>query len=221
MTMPDIMFHTSHLARFMQSPSIYAYDMLIDVLKYCYVRRNTGLTYGGKGSIAPIDLKEQNMPEVWSDASFGGSQVAPYGGGFIRWNNAAVVWLARKLKFIPLSTCEAEVAAIVSMLKEVVFVVSVLIDMGVDLTGKIPCITDSKSAKDVIMNPGVTKHTAHFKRWLHWARERYLNGEIEIYLAPDEKMMADDKTKVVDRNKLFHCRAFQLNAPRDFRGGEA
>ena len=44
----------------------------------------------------------------------------------------------------------------------------VLQDFKVDTTGKkIATITDSKSAVDVIKNPGVTKHTALFTRWLH------------------------------------------------------
>ena len=65
------------------------------------------------------------MPEIWGDASFGGSEVTPYGGGFVRWRNGSVAWMARKLKFVPLSTCEAEVAAMVGMIKEGLFVVEI------------------------------------------------------------------------------------------------
>jgi hypothetical protein len=213
MTMPDLMFHTSHLARFMQSPSTstHAYESLVDLLKYTYCRRNIGLTFGGKGRDSPVPFAQVGMPEVWGDASYGGSTVMPYGGGFIRWRNAAVAWISRKLKFVPLSTCEAEVAALVNILKEAMFVVEILRDMGNSIDDKLPCITDSKSAADVVKNPGVTKHTAHFERWLHWARELFLNRVIDIYLTSTDHMMADDKTKVVDRNKCLKCRQFQTN----------
>ena len=213
MTMPDIMFHVSHLARFMQSPSTEAYEAVVNVLKYAFTRRDIGLTYGGEYVPPPFNLTQTGVPEVWSDASFGGSLVIPYGGGFIRWRNAAVVWIARKFKFVPLSTCEAEVAALIIMVKEVLFVVQVLSDMDVvfPTNTPLPCITDSQSGQQTIENPGVTKHTAHFERWLHWGRELRMKKGIIVILVSTKIMMADDKSKVVDRQKFLDCRRFQLN----------
>ena len=57
----------------------------------------------------------------------------------------------------------------------------------------------------------VTKHTAHFARWLHWARELYMQQKIEMILVEDSDMMADCDTKIVDRDKFFKCIKFQMN----------
>ena len=98
------------------------------------------------------------------------------------------------------------------MLKEAKFVMGILRDMHAGVECPVPCVTDSKSARDIIMNPGVTKHTAHFERWLHYAREEYLKGWSNIYLTVTDLMMADIATKPLsEKNKFLKCRAFQLN----------
>ena len=52
---------------------------------------------------------------------------------------------------------------------------------------------------------------AHFARWLHWARELYMQQKIEMILVEDSDMMADCDTKIVDRDKFFKCIKFQMN----------
>ena len=151
------------------------------------------------------------MPEIWSDASFGGKQHHPYGGGFVRWQNACVCWISRRLRFIPLSSCEAEVASLMIVLKEALFVVAVLEDMGVLINEPMMAHTDSASGIDVVKNFGVSKHTTHFGRWLNWVRDMYLKQKFTLTHVTTDKMMADDKTKVVDRNKFLKCRDFQIN----------
>ena len=51
----------------------------------------------------------------------------------------------------------------------------------------------------------------HFARWLHWARELYMDQKIEMILVEDSDMMADCDTKIVDRDKFFKCIKFQMN----------
>ena len=113
-------------------------------------------------------------------------------------------------KFI--STCEAEVAALVGALKEAMFVLEILRDLGHEFEN-VHGYTDSKSGYETIMNPGVTKRTAHFERWLYWARELFLNKKLLLNHIRDEDMMADSLSKVTDRAKFLKCRNAQLNLP--------
>lgn len=173
-----------------------------------------GITYG------PVDASrnkhdgvEHSEPRVWHDASFGGRDFDPYGGGYVEYYYGPVVWVARKLKFIPLSTCEAEVAAMVGMAKEMIFVRQLMEDLRETVSSPTICVTDSKSGMDTIMNAGATKHTIHFERWMHFARMLQLRNVIKGVLVTTEKMRADDKTKVVDKNKFFMCRRATMNLP--------
>ena len=43
------------------------------------------------------------------------------------------------------------------------------------------------------------------------AREKVLNGEIELIFCPTDKMMADALSKPVDRTIFFRCMSFILN----------
>lgn len=109
-----------------------------------------------------------------------------------------------------ITTCEAEIAALVSALKEAMFVLEILFDLGHEFDS-VDGYTDSKSGYDTVMNPGVTKRTAHFERWLFWARELYLEKRLLLNHIRDEDMMADSLSKVTDRAKFLKCRAAQLN----------
>ena len=96
------------------------------------------------------------------------------------------------------------------MIKESIFAKNILTDLGVKLQPT-HVFTDSKSAYDTVRNPGATKKSTHVERWLMLARDLYLTKGITIGLVPTHLMMADDKTKVVDREKFFRCRNYQMN----------
>lgn len=72
-------------------------------------------------------------------------------------------------------------------------------------------VTDAKSTFDIVRNPGVTKRSTHFERQLQIVREAFLNALIRMFLTTTDKMMADNMTKVLDRDKFFRCRNYQMN----------
>ena len=77
--------------------------------------------------------------------------------------------------------------------------------MEIEFDGPSACITDNKATYDVIRNPGATKRTAHFDRWLHFARELYLRNAIKMYLTTTDRMMADFMTKPTDKTTFLRC----------------
>ena len=213
-TRPDIAFHTSHLASCMQSPSTEAYEAALNLLRYMYHTKHMGITFG---NIDPERTKmvgiQKSEPFVWADASFGGREFSPYGGGYVECHYGPLGWIARRLKFKPLSTFEAEVAALVVMLKEGMFSVEILKEMGFKIMFPVSAATDSKSAYDAIKNAGVTKNSVHFERWLHYARDLAMRNRVSVILVGTDVQMADDKTKVVDKRKFLACRRAQMNLP--------
>ena len=84
-------------------------------------------------------------------------------------------------------------------------------DMGIKLKGMPKLLTDSQAGRDTVINPGVTKNTVHFERWLYYVREAFLKKKVDIILVSDEKQRGDDKTKVCHKAKFEFCRKLQLN----------
>ena len=210
-TRPDIAFHVSRLASSMSSPSNEAYEYLLGVMRYLYNTKGLGITFGRVRDDAE-DQMEQGRIYVWSDGSFNGpGEHSPYGGGYVEYYFGPISWVARMLKFKPLSSAEQEVGAMMVMLKEGMFITRVAEDMGIKLKGAPTLLTDSQAGRDTVINPGVTKNTVHFERWLYYVREAYLKKKVDIVLVPDEKQRGDDKTKVVHKAKFEFCRKVQLN----------
>ena len=101
------------------------------------------------------------------------------------------------------------------MLKEAKFVLDIIEFYGAGVKGPMPVITDNKAAYDIVKNPGATKRTAHFERWLHYARDLYLRNAVTVLLTPTENMMADAMTKATDRQTFFRCRNYMMNIGRN------
>ena len=63
---------------------------------------------------------------------------------------------------------------------------------------------------DVIRNPGATKRTMHFARWMHYARELCLLNRIRMFLVGTDAMVADIFTKPLDKTAFLRCRDYLM-----------
>ena len=144
------------------------------------------------------------------------------------WRNGVVAWFSRKVRYQPDSTCNAELGALNTVLKETMFASNQLNERygslvatphlvtpkgntQYDAMGVPHLVCDGKSALDIIKNPGVTKRSAHYETWLFFARDAFLTNKARFFHTTTDKMMADNLTKVVDRTKFFACRNYQMN----------
>ena len=160
--------------------------------------------------MADIDVDDERLI-TFSDASFG-RDVHPFAGGFVQYRNGPLMWTSRKVKFVPLSSCEVEVYGVVMLLKEAELAAQVIEFLGGSIKAKTAVVTDNKAARDVIKCPGATKRTVHFDRWLHFARDMVLKNKTEIFFAPTELMMADGMTKALDKTKFLKCRDYIMSS---------
>lgn len=213
MTRPDIAYYTAYLCQFMQSPSVEAWEAALSVASYLNTTKHLGIAFDNYATtccVNDVDVTSERLV-VFSDASFG-RDIHPFAGGFVQYRNGPLVWTSRKAKFVPLSSCEIEVFAVVMLLKESEFASQIIEFLSSPLKQKVAAITDNKAARDVIKCPGATKRTVHFDRWLHFAREMVLMNKVEMFLASTDDMMADGLTKAVDKTKFLKCRDYIMSS---------
>ena len=60
------------------------------------------------------------------------------------------------------------------------------------------------------LNPGATKRTIHFARWLHFARQLCQRNQIQMYLLTTDLMVADIFTKPLDPTTFRRYRDYLM-----------
>ena len=220
MTRPDIAYHCAVLGQHMQDPSMNCLEAARGVLAYLGRTKDHCLSYGPvhhnySGPYFDGWTPEEHELYCWFDSSWGRAPLAMCGHVVMR-SGAAVSWSARKLKLIPLSSCEAEYACGANACRDVRYIQLVLAELsqiGLETAAKAETrvITDSQSARDVVESPGVTARTRHFERWMHFMRHLAQLRHIRVQLVKTKAMLADVFTKAVGRSDIAAAASVLLN----------
>ena len=189
----------------MHDPSIEAWEAGLNILMYLKGNSFQGLSFDGSNPWELIGF---------SDASWG-SEPVPFGGFVIMLGGTAVRWAARKLKIVPQSSAEAEVAAYCLAAKELKFISNLLTDLHVPVVKPISIYCDNSAAIKIIKDVGAKARTRHFDRWLALGQEQYVDRFSKPVWIPTDSMLADCMTKSLDKTKFLAFRAGMTNTSHD------
>ena len=117
-------------------------------------------------------------------------------GYIIYLGNTPIVWRSKSQKGKPaLSSCEAEYRALTEVLNDIVWIISFLTELGLDVPRPVKIYCDNKSAKDLAENPIHHDRTKHIDIRFHRIREFILDGTVQIHYVPTADNPADIFTK--------------------------
>ena len=213
MTRPDIMASMSLLCRHMSDPSEECFYAALGVL--LYVSRSKELTMSFTSNNQHRDvfsgdamscIEQNNNLHAYSDSSWGNA--FPLHGYIVFMNGGPVAYSSRTLKIVADSSAEAEYAACSLCSKELVFVRELCRDMGFMITGPITMGVDNTAAIDIAKDVGVTKRNKHFERALHYIRKEINMLRDMAYFVPTVKQVADIFTKILDRKTFIDHRCY-------------
>ena len=222
MTRPDIAEAVSTLCSMVSNPLDVHLQAAYVVIGYLLKTKDVGITFGGSLRVPPgLDTKPPGFDEsgglyVIHDSSFG-SRVRPMGGHAVMYMNGSVDWMAKQLKIVPDSSCEAETAVASRAVKAGAFVRELLIRNGCRVIGPTATIGDNAAMHTLIQHDGATQRTRYYERATMLIKRAVLLLLFRPYLIKTSEMTADIFTKALEKGTFIKFRNLIMNANTGLR----
>ena len=185
-TRPDILAIESKLSRYLENPGKVHWMAAKRVLRY--LKGTDGLQLLGA------------CDADW--ASGVDDRRSTTGFAFrIQKKGAAISWNSKKQPTAAISSSEAEYQAMAAAVQEVLYLRSLLEEMGVKSEGATVIQEDNQSCIKICKNPVMQKRTKHIDNKHHFVRERVEDGTVELQYCATEDICADLMTKALAKTE--------------------
>ncbi|CAM8941118.1 unnamed protein product [Rhodiola kirilowii] len=181
----------------MHNPSEIHMNAVLRILKYLKSAPGRGVLFS----------KHNNITEVcgFTDADWAGNITdrRSTSGYFTFVGGNLVTWKSKKQKVVARSSAEAEYRGMAQGVCELLWLKSLLHDLGIELTSPMKLYCDNKAAIDISQNPVQHDRTKHVEVDRHFIKEKLDANIITFPFVPSEEQLADILTKGVSV-KAFH-----------------
>ena len=196
-TRPDIAFAVRTAAQYMENPGILHWKALITILKYLKGTMNYGLLFDG--NLVASDANDKFPIVGYADADWGGNESRKSTtGGVITVGGNVVDWLCNKQQTPALSSCEAEYIATGATVQSMMWINSLLQEMGLrTVLEEMPLRVhnDNQSAIAICKNDVLHDRVRHIDIKHHFIRDLIENKNLTIDWIPTADQVADIFTK--------------------------
>ena len=193
-TRPDIAFAVTKLAQYAANPSQEHLDKALYICRYLVGTQQYHLTYDGDSGQGLLACADSDWA---SDPTKRRSQT----GFFVKLAGGLISWTSRAQKTVALSSTEAEYMAISDCSRQVVWIHTLLGELGFRLKA-IPICGDNQGAIFIASNPVTEKRSKHIDIRFHYIREVIKRKLAELYFIDGENNPADMLTKNLGRVKF-------------------
>jgi hypothetical protein len=133
---------------------------------------------------------------IWSDANWGGEE-GRESGFVVTIAGGTVSWSSKKQGSVALSTTESEYMALLHALKELIWLLRFLREIGYDISNQNVIYTDNQGAIALANNPEYHARTKHIDIQYHFVRNCVEDGTMRLEYCPTEDMVVDGSTKAL------------------------
>jgi histone deacetylase 1/2 len=188
LTRPDISYAVNKVCQYLHAPTTLHWTVAKRILRYVKDTINVGLTFVRDKS---------SLISAFSDADWAGclDDRRSTGGFAVFFGSNLISWSAKKQATVSRSSTEAEYKSVANATAEVIWMQSLLGELGVKTTQP-PCLwCDNLGATYLSANPVFHARAKHIEIDFHFVRERVLNKKLEIRFVPSQDQIADGFTK--------------------------
>ncbi|KAH0706956.1 hypothetical protein KY289_012032 [Solanum tuberosum] len=120
-------------------------------------------------------------------------------GYVVKLRDSPIIWKSKKHTTVSKSSAEAEYRSLASTVAELVWIIGLMKELGVDVTLPVKVYSDSKAAMQIAANPVYHERTKHIEIDCHFIREKIMQGVISTSYIPTNEQPADLLTKSLFR----------------------
>jgi hypothetical protein len=214
-TRPDIAYTCSHLSEFLTNPGpqhFQAYDHLLGYLKGA---PDLAIEYGGapEGQETPYDASSieawlKQAVRISSDAAYGDCHFTRRStqGYLITLFGGPIAWQSSKQKTVTTSTTEAELLALSTTAKELLWLERFFRSIKFDPEHPIHVGCDNQQTIGLLTKerPQLQTKLKHIDIHHFWLREQVRDGKVHLQWTPTNTTLADGLTKALPAQKHAH-----------------
>ena len=198
-TRPDISFAVTKLAQFASNPSVEHLNKALYVVRYLIGTRNYSLVYDGAKGMGLIACTDSDWA---SDPHTRRSQT----GFYLKLAGGIFSWTSRAQRTIAHSSTEAEYMALSDCSRQVMWIRSLLGELGYKLHA-IPISGDNQGSLFMASNPITESRSKHIDIRYHYIREVVEAGHVEVFFIDGNDNPADLFTKNLGHIKFLRFRS--------------
>jgi hypothetical protein len=194
-TRPDIAYAVNVVSQFMHDPKKPHMDAVERILRYLKSAPGKGLLFSNHGHL---------KVEGYTDADWAGSadDRKSTAGYFTFVGGNLVTWRSKKQQVVARSSAEAEFRGMAVGICELLWIKSLLKDLGYEQEDAMKLYCDNKSAIEIAHNPVQHDRTKHVEIDRHFIKEKIEAGIITFPFVKSEQQLADMLTKAVTSRAL-------------------
>jgi histone deacetylase 1/2 len=201
LTRPDISFAVNKVCQFLHAPTTSHWAAVKRILRYLKQSTKFGLKIGKSPSL---------LVSAFSDADWAGclDDRRSTGGFVVFFGSNLVSWSARKQATVSRSSTEAEYKAVANATAEIMWIQTLLMELGIHAPRAAKLWCDNIGAKYLSANPVFHARTKHIEVDYHFVRERVARKLLDIEYVSTKDQVADGFTKPLP---VLQLEAFKHN----------